>query len=125
MEAPFLSVSFLGGTQVWIMKLFALFLGYKIVVLGSALLREGISGEFKFQSEFQGLKADLASVSPGLLFVLIGGLIICYALFVEKEIDYGSVEQVIEEETTQTRNSLGESAPPDVDLGPILESPAP
>lgn len=112
---------FLGGTQIWLMKLLALFLGYKVVVLGAGLLREGVSGEFKFQSEFQGFKADLASASPGLLFVLIGGLIILYAMFVDKKVDYGSQDETTVESTSNVREVPHERAPPDVDLIPAPE----
>ncbi len=56
--------------------------------MGYDLISSGVKGEFKFSTKFGGVKADLASISPGLLFVLLGTLLIGFALFVEKEATY-------------------------------------
>ncbi len=68
------------------LKLVYCFVGYLTIKLGANLLREGVKGEFKFKTELQGMKADLASASPGLFFAFIGAFIIAYALFVEKPV---------------------------------------
>lgn len=70
------------------MKIVCFIIGYLVVRLGYDLLKRGITGEFKFSTEVSRLKIGLASVSPGLLFVLLGCLIIGYAMFVEKEIRF-------------------------------------
>lgn len=56
-------------------KMSALIIGYLVVKLGYELLVKGITGEFKFQGEIAGGKADLVSASPGLLFLLLGVLL--------------------------------------------------
>lgn len=69
---------------VILMKVVCFILGYLTVRLGYQLIASGVKGEFKFAASMGGLKADLASVSPGLLFVLLGVLLIGYAIYVEK-----------------------------------------
>ena len=101
------------------MKIVALFIGYKIVRVGSELLRDGVKGEFKFNSDIHGFKADLVSVSPGLLFVLIGGLIVGIALFVDKKVDYGSKETVVEQTSSSTKSTDNDNPPPEVDTSLI------
>ena len=66
------------------MKIVCFVLGYLTVRLGHQLISSGVKGEFKFSASLGGTKADLASVSPGLLFVLLGILLIGYAMGVEK-----------------------------------------
>lgn len=68
------------------MKIFCFFIGYLTIRLGYELLKQGVKGEFKFSTELPQTKFHLASVSPGLLFVFLGSLIIGYAMFVKKEI---------------------------------------
>lgn len=70
--------------MVMTMKVTIFIVGYLTVRLGYNLLLAGVKGEFKFSASFGGSKADLASVSPGLLFVLLGVLLIGYALTVDK-----------------------------------------
>jgi len=53
-------------------KIVTLIIGYLIVKLGYKLLVTGVKGKFKFKGNYQGAKADLASSSPGLLFLLLG-----------------------------------------------------
>lgn len=67
-----------------LMKIVCFVLGYLTVRLGYVLIASGVKGEFKFAATMGGAKADLASVSPGLLFVLLGVLLIGYAIYVEK-----------------------------------------
>ena len=90
---------------VFLLKAMCFVLGYLIVRLGHDLLEKGVKGEFKFKASFSGTKADLASASPGLLFVLLGVCLIGYAMQVSK---------VMEIKETQTT-----SAPPKVTLPPI------
>jgi hypothetical protein len=75
---------------VILMKIVCFIISYKIVKLGYNLISSGAKGEFKFAYEFVGLKADLASVSPGLLFVLLGVLFSIVAINVNKTITYQS-----------------------------------
>ena len=72
------------------MKIVCFILSYKIIKLGYTLISSGVKGEFKFSSNFIGFKADLASVSPGLLFVLLGILLMMVAIYVDKTVTYHS-----------------------------------
>jgi len=72
---------------VIVMKIVCFILGYLTVKLGHQLISSGVKGEFKFAASLGGLKADLASVSPGLLFVLLGILLIGFAVHVKKDVD--------------------------------------
>ena len=65
-------------------KLVVLIVGYLIVKLGYILLKSGIEGNFKFKANFNGLKSDLVSSSPGLLFLLLGVILIVSSLNVKK-----------------------------------------
>lgn len=69
------------------MKIVCFILGYLTVRLGYQLIKQGVKGEFKFSASFGGTKADLASVSPGLLFVLLGVGLVGYAMYVDKTIE--------------------------------------
>ena len=75
------SVSF---ALIILMKIVCFILGYLTIRLGYVLIASGVKGEFKFAASMGGFKTDLASVSPGLLFVLLGVLLIGYAIYVEK-----------------------------------------
>lgn len=66
------------------MKIVCFVLGYLTIRLGYQLISSGVKGEFKFSANLGGAKADLASVSPGLLFVLLGVSLIGYAIYVPK-----------------------------------------
>ena len=70
------------------MKIVCFVLSYKIIKLGYILISSGVKGEFKFSSNFIGFKADLASVSPGLLFILLGVLLMMVAVYTNKTISY-------------------------------------
>ncbi len=69
---------------VLILKITVLIIGYLIVRLGYDLLVKGVKGEFKFKGNFSGVKADLASASPGLLFLLLGVILICATVFIAR-----------------------------------------
>jgi hypothetical protein len=69
-----------------LMKITLFVIGYKVTRLGYDLISAGAKGQFKFKSTIGGLKADLTSVSPGLLFVLLGVLLCIYAIAVDKPV---------------------------------------
>ena len=73
---------------VILMKIVCFILGYKTVKLGYNLISSGIKGEFKFSSNFIGFKADLVSISPGLLFVLLGVMLRMIAVYTKKTVTY-------------------------------------
>ena len=79
---------------VILMKIICFILGYLTIHLGYRLIASGVKGEFKFSAELGGVKTDLASVSPGLLFVLLGVLLIGYAMYVEKGVSLVKKEKV-------------------------------
>lgn len=97
---PMLVVVHLG--LVFLLKVLCVIVGFLIVQIGSDLLRRGISGEFKFVGSMAGGKADLRSASPGLLFLLLGALLIGYAMWVTK----------ISEVTVSTAGTSGVPAVP-------------
>ncbi len=65
-------------------KLSVLYVGYLLSKLGYDLLIKGISGEFKFNADIKGAKADLASVSPGVFFVFLGSVLVATAILKDK-----------------------------------------
>ena len=80
------------------MKIVCFVLGYLTIRLGYLLIASGARGEFKFSAKFAGVKADLASISPGLLFVLLGTVLIGYAMYVEKEVKHSYVKREVSAE---------------------------
>jgi hypothetical protein len=66
---------------VWAYKIATLILGYLFAKLGHDLFLRGVKGEFKFHAEMKGVKADLASASPGLFFILMGTVIVAVGLY--------------------------------------------
>jgi len=74
----------------FVLKLSCFIIGYFIIRMGYNLIVRGIQGEFKFSSEFKGLKGGLISSSPGLLFVLLGTCLIAFAMFVNKPFNYSN-----------------------------------
>ena len=69
------------GFYLWSYKIITLFIGYLVAKLGYNLLIKGITGEFKFSAELKGTKADLASASPGIFFILMAAVIISIGLY--------------------------------------------
>jgi len=67
-----------------VFKLAVLLIGYLIARLGHDLLIKGVSGEFKFHTEFQGTKADLISASPGVFFILMATILIAIGVIKDK-----------------------------------------
>ena len=77
----------LAFAMIILMKIVCFILGYLIVRLGFVLIKSGVTGEFKFAGSWAGFKADLASVSPGLLFVLLGVFLISFAMYSDKSVN--------------------------------------
>ena len=71
---------------LFLLKITSLILAFLTIRMGFVLIREGAKGGFTFKANLVGLKADLASVSPGLLFVLLGICLMGYSIYVKKEI---------------------------------------
>lgn len=69
-----------------LMKIVCFILSYKIIKLGYNLINSGVKGEFKFSSNFVGFKSDLTSLSPGLLFVLLGVVLMMVAIYTDKSV---------------------------------------
>ena len=72
---------------IFLLKVTAFILGYLAVRLGYQLISQGVRGEFKFTHKAVGVRADLANISPGLLFVLLGVFLIGYGVHVKKVAD--------------------------------------
>ncbi|MEF8733343.1 MAG: hypothetical protein V5B40_16005 [Candidatus Accumulibacter meliphilus] len=98
--------------SILLLKLALVWAGVKIVQMGNDLLRRGVSGEFKFNASLSGAKADLASASPGLLFALLGAIVLIAAVVIEKpaSIYIGATGE-------QTVNS-GAASPPEISESP-------
>lgn len=78
-------------SSVLIIKLTAMVAGYKIVSLGHDALVKGLKGEFLFTSNLakdRGMM--LKGASPGLLFVLLGSLLIGWAIYIDKPIAWNN-----------------------------------
>jgi hypothetical protein len=95
----------IGSALIVLIKLVCFILGFLTIRLGHQLISSGVKGEFKFSASFGGSKADLASVSPGLLFVLLGVVLIGYAMSVDK-----AVNQTVE--VGQAKMDLPQGAAP-------------
>ena len=65
---------------LWSFRILSLVIGYCIVRIGYKLILSGVKGEFKFSSDFKGIKAGLVGSSPGLLFLLLGVLLMISAV---------------------------------------------
>ena len=88
-ESPILDKDILIYTLImaFSLKITAFVLGFLTIKMGNSLIRDGIKGGFKFSTEAKGMKGALESSSPGLLFILLGVVLIGYAMFVEKGVD--------------------------------------
>jgi hypothetical protein len=73
---------------VWSYKLVALLVGYLFARLGYTLFLKGVTGEFKFSTDIRGVKADLASVSPGLFLILMGAIVLCITIYKGFDVDF-------------------------------------
>jgi len=99
---------------ICLMKVTCFILGYLIVRLGFDLIRDGVKGEFTFKSSLGGFKADLVSVSPGLLFVLLGVILIGYSMWVNKSFSTNERETV----TTRPKGSTNSISVPNTYVPP-------
>lgn len=106
-----------------VIRLAAIFAGVFVVRLGHDSLLKGVKGDF----EFDGKWAKLKGSSPGLLFVLLGCIIIGWALQATHSGDRvteitESIELTNQSETpdsTNADNSLDVPPPPEVPPPPI------
>ena len=71
-------------SAILLFKLAVLIVGYLLAKLGYLLLVQGITGQFKFKGEFQGIKADIVSASPGTLFIVLAVVLLVVAVRTEK-----------------------------------------
>jgi hypothetical protein len=85
------------------LKIVVFILGFLAIRIGAKLLREGVRGEFKFKAEFTGTTADLQSGSPGLLFTLLGIILIGFAMAYNKEIPHKKERRIILNSSNGTR----------------------
>ncbi|MGA3706561.1 hypothetical protein ACI2T3_24070 [Ralstonia nicotianae] len=86
------------------LKILCLMLGYGVIRIGANLLREGVRGEFRFQGSLPGVKSDLVSASPGLLFLLLGIWLIAFAMWVKND-GLGYERKTEIDNTTSTGNT--------------------
>lgn len=93
-------------------KLAVLVVGYFIAKLGYQLLVKGVTGEFKFRTEFKDTKADLVSASPGIFFIAMATILIATAII--KDIPF---------ETTVTQRKVESSAEQRIEEDAIKEKP--
>jgi hypothetical protein len=98
-------------TLVILMKIICFVLSYKIIKLGYYLITAGVKGEFKFSSSFLGFKADLASLSPGLLFVLLGVLFMMVAIYVNKTISLQTTSKTSNSAKTKAKAVYNDTTP--------------
>jgi hypothetical protein len=99
---------------LFLLKVLLLLLGFLTIRIGSKLVREGVKGEFKFNTEAEGYKAALESGSPGLLFVLLGSILLGYGIYVKKDIPHKTKTK-----TTQQKNESNASDSSKNDIGPF------
>jgi hypothetical protein len=93
-ETLLLSEFTIAFALVVLMKIVCFVLGYLTIRLGHNLISSGVRGEFKFSGSLMGFKGDLASLSPGLLFVFLAVFLIGIALWVEKKVTQEYVNHV-------------------------------
>lgn len=72
--------------SILVFKLAVLVVGYLLAKLGYLLLVQGITGQFKFKGNVQGMKADLVSASPGTLFIVLAVVLLVVAVWVDKPV---------------------------------------
>ncbi len=73
-------------TLHFFLRITCFILGFLTIKLGYKLILQGAKGEFKFSGSLVGLKSKLESFSPGLLFVLLGIILIGYGMSVKREV---------------------------------------
>jgi hypothetical protein len=98
-ETQALLVYLVSLSLVILMKIVCFILGYLTIRLGYQLMASGVKGDFKFNTSLVGFKADLASVSPGLLFVLLGILLIGFAVYIDKPVNVNLPSPMAQQQT--------------------------
>jgi hypothetical protein len=78
------------------MKVVCFIIGYLIVRLGYKLLELGVTGKFSFSAKWSNFNVGLASVSPGLLFVLLGCAVIAFGIYSDKWVMVGEKQLNLE-----------------------------
>ena len=99
----------IGIACILIIKITCFILGYKTVKLGYQLMKDGIKGEFNFSAGYNGIKGGLVSSSPGLLFLLLGILLIGYAIWVKKPVSLEGDEPVNKEQVSGKNDKNGQT----------------
>ena len=102
-------------------KLATLFVGYLIAKLGYDLLIKGVSGQFKFQGEFKGGKADLISASPGIFFIFMAAVIIAIGIVKDKPFETRVTKETVESSGERSSNSNREGDKPELPPNPLKE----
>ncbi|MHB9140648.1 MAG: hypothetical protein ACYC25_02085 [Paludibacter sp.] len=74
--------------MILVLKIICLIIGFVIIKYGQKMIYAGIKGEYNFSVNYKGIKGGIISSSPGLLFLIFGGFLICYALYVHKEVKF-------------------------------------
>jgi hypothetical protein len=92
-------------------KLVVLVAGVLITWMGYSLMVKGVTGEFKFSANYHGLKSGLASASPGLLFLLLGVLLLITAVFKDKPFETEGTSNPQTQSITPARAVLPNSPP--------------
>ncbi len=110
------SLALTGIILQFVLKLVCFVLGFLTIRLGYDLIKAGVKGEFTFKGELGGASADLRSVSPGLLFVLLGVVLIGYGMWVPKETRY------TEPSSARRRNVVDPPLPTDDEFEALLEA---
>lgn len=86
--------SIIAMIAISLIKLTAMIAGYKIVALGHDTLVRGLKGEFFFTGQVaKDRGVALKGASPGLLFVLLGSILIGWSVYVKKPIYWDNVRQ--------------------------------
>jgi len=81
------TVEIAGIISITIIKIICFTLGFLTIWLGYKLTNDGVKGQFKFSGDYKGIKGGLVSSSPGLLFLMLGIILIGYAMGVTKTVD--------------------------------------
>jgi hypothetical protein len=96
---------------ILLFKLSVLVAGVLITWMGYKLMVKGVTGEFKFSSDFKGLKSGLASASPGLLFLLLGVMLLLAAVLKDKRFETEGINSSEKQKPAPARAILPTSPP--------------
>jgi hypothetical protein len=104
-------------SAILLVKISLIFVAAMTIYLGYKLLVQGVKGEFKFNTEMQGVKADLVSASPGTFFVLLGVIVLIvaiqtkYSIPVEQKASKTKVTKNVEQKTEVESEWLSKDDP--------------